>query len=105
LPSSSELREALFQSLDEALLIPGDIVRTAIYECLERKYQLKREEIPERVEAFNSALRELLRASSPVMERLIAKSLYSRLGLNFTRHDDWTLVDYVKYAKREKRNG
>jgi hypothetical protein len=39
------------------------------------------------------------------MEKLIAKSLYRLLELNFTEHDGWTLVDYVNNAKRSKANG
>jgi hypothetical protein len=105
LPSSYELREALLHAVDEALLVPGEIVRTTIYERIETTYEIKRQGIPEKLEAFDSALRELLGAGSPVMERLIAKNLFSRLGLNFTRHDGWTLVDYVNHAKRAKRNG
>jgi len=33
--------------------------------------------------------------------RDIAKSLYSRLELDFTEHKEWTLVEYVRHAKKE----
>ena len=96
---SSELRESLLRSVDDAFLVPGKIVRTALCECLERTYQIKREDIPEKLEDFHSALRELLGASCPVIERLIAKNIHNDLGLNFKRVDGWTLVDYVKHAQ------
>jgi len=92
-------------AVDEALLVPGEIVRTAIYERIERSYQLKREEIPDHLETFHQALQDLLGAGGKVMEKLIAKSLYRRLKLNFTQHDGWTLVDYVNHAKEAKRSG
>ena len=87
--------------MDDAFLVPGKIVRTALFECLERTYQIRREDIPEKLEDFHSALRELLGASCPVIERLIAKNLHNHLGLNstFKRVDGWTLVDYVKHAQ------
>ena len=92
-------------AVDEALLVPGEIVRTAIYDRIERSYQLRREEIPEKLETFHQALQDLTGASAKVMEKLIAKSLYRRLKLNFTQHDGWTLVDYVNHAKGAKRDG
>jgi len=39
-----------------------------------------------------------------MMERLIARDLYSRLGLDFIEHDDWTLIDFMHYAKKVKRH-
>ena len=84
--SSVELEETLLQAVDEALLVPGEIVRTAIYERIEPSYQLRRQEIPEKLETFRLALEDLGK-SAKVMEKLIAKSLYRRLKLNFTRHD------------------
>ena len=97
--SSVELEETLLQAVDEALLVPGEIVRTAIYERIERSYQLRREEIPEKVETFHRALQELLGVGGKVMEKLIVRNLYRRLGLSFENHDGWTLVDYVNHAK------
>jgi hypothetical protein len=35
------------------------------------------------------------------MEKLIAKNLYSRLGLSFTEHANWTLADYVNHVKKD----
>ena len=95
----SDLGKVLVEAVDEGLLVPGEIVRAAIYERLERSYQVKRGEIPEKVETFQLALEDLLGNIAKVMEKLIAKSLYRRLKLNFTQHDSWTLVDYVNHAK------
>lgn len=75
--SSVELEETLLQAVDEALLIPGEVVRTAIYERIERSYQLRREEIPDRLETFHQALQDLLGAGGKVMEKFTAKSLLS----------------------------
>ena len=86
-------------AVDEALLVPGEIVRTAIYERIERSYQLRREEIPDHLETFHQALQDLLGAGGKVMEKLIARGLYRHLGLSFTEHDGWTLIDYVNHAK------
>jgi hypothetical protein len=101
----SDLEKILLEAVDEGLLVPGEIIRAAIYERLERIYQIKRGEIPEKLETFQLALEDLLDKSGKVMEKLIAKSLYRRLELNFTQHDGWTLIDYVNHAKGAKRDG
>jgi hypothetical protein len=99
------LRETLLHAIDDGLGVPGEIVRTAIYDRIERSYQLRREEIPEKLETFHQALQDLTGAGGKVMEKLIAKSLYRRLKLNFTQHDGWTLIDYVNHTKGAKRDG
>ena len=102
LASSAELEETLLQAVDEALLVPGEIVRTAIYERIERSYQVRREDIPEKVETFHKALEELLGSGAKVMEKIIAKSFYSRLGLNFIEYANCTLMDYVNHVKKAR---
>jgi hypothetical protein len=100
----SRLDEALLEAIDYGLAVPGKIVRETIYERLETTYGIKREEIPEKLPVFHQALQELVRSVANVLERVIAKNLYSRLELNFTHHDGWTLVDYVSYAKEVKKD-
>jgi hypothetical protein len=97
---SFAFRDVLLQSIDDGLLVPGEIVRAAIYDRVERSYQIRREEIPEKLELFHKALRDLLAAGGEVLERLIAKNLYRRLDLNFNQHENWTLLDYVDEAKK-----
>lgn len=101
----ANLGKILLEAVDEGLLVPGEIVRAAIYERLERSYVIKRGEIPEKLETFQLALEDLLCKSAKVMTKLIAKSLYRRLELNFIQHNGWTLVDYVNHAKEMKRDG
>jgi hypothetical protein len=97
---SAAFREVLLQAIDDALLVPGEIVRAAIYDQVERTYQIRREEIPEKLELFHKALGDLVAAGGEVLERLIAKNLYRRLDLSFNQHENWTLLDYVDQAKK-----
>jgi len=101
----AEFRQILLEAVDYGLMVLGEIVRQAIYERIEKDHGLKRAEIPEQLEAFQKALGSVLGVSAKTVERLIAKSLYRRLKLNFTQHDGWTLIDYVNHAKGEKRDG
>ena len=93
-------REYLLEAVDYGLIVLGKIVRQAIYERIEKDHGLKRADIPEQLEAFHKALESTLGVSAKTVEKLIAKNLYSRLGLNFTAHENWILVDYVNHAKK-----
>lgn len=97
---SASFREVLLQAIDDALVVPGEIVRVAIYDRIEKNCQIRREEIPEKLELFHKALQQLMGVSSRVMEKLIAKNLYRQLSLNFNDHENWTLLDYVDHAKK-----
>lgn len=96
---SAEFREILLETVDHGLIVLGEIVRQAIYERIEKNHGLKRAEIPERLEAFHKALESTLGMTAKTVERLIAKNLYLRLGLNFTPRPEWTLIEYVDHAK------
>jgi len=94
--------EVLLKAVDDGLAMLGETVRHAIYYHVERSSRIKREEIPERLETFHRALEDLLRAGGNVVEKMIARSLYGKLGLDFEEHENWTLVDYVSYTKKAK---
>jgi len=98
------IQRALLDAIDFGLLALGEIVRKAIYERIESRYRVRREEIPEKLETFHNALQELMGTGAKVVRKLIAKNLYNRLGLNFTEHEDWTLLDYVNHAEGQVMN-
>lgn len=96
----NKFKKTLLEAVDYGLLVLGETVRQAIYSHIERNYKVKREEVPERLEAFHKALEGVLGAGAKVVERLIAKNLYQRLNLNFIEHEDWTLADYIRDAEK-----
>ncbi len=88
----------MLEAIDEGLLALGD--RDVIYSYVERKSQIRREEIPENLESFNRALSGLFGPAVETIENIITTRLYERLGLNFTKHENWTLIDHAAYAKK-----
>lgn len=92
-------RDILVEAVDYGLMVLGEIVKQAIYGQIENHHGLKRAEIPERLEAFHTALESVLGVNAKTVERLIAKNLYERLGLDFTPRPEWTLIEYVDHAK------
>jgi len=96
---------AILEAVDEGIMFLGESGRRTIYHHVERHYQIKREEIPAKIEGFNRALEDLFGAGSKIIGRLIVKNLYSRLGLALVEHQNWTLLDYVKDAKKTLESG
>ena len=99
-PATACIRKALLDAVDYGLLAGGEIVRATIYQRMEEQYHVRREDIPDKLDAFYGALQDMLGASAESIKRLITKSLYRSLDLKFTEQRNWTLVDYVHYAKK-----
>jgi hypothetical protein len=97
---SREFSKLLLDAVDHALLVLGETARLAIYDCVESSYQIRREEIPEKLEAVHGALTDLLGKGGNMVERVAAENLYKSLHLTFEPNEDWTLIDYVNHAKR-----
>lgn len=89
----------MLEAVDYGLMVLGEMVRQAVYENIKNHRGLKREEIPDQLEAFHKGLVSALGMGAKTVERLIAKNLYQRLGLNFVAHPDWTVVEYVNHAR------
>ena len=97
---SASVEGALLDAIDNGLLGLGEVVRDTIYDRFDRKYQLKREEIPEKLDIFHKALQGMLGAGATVIETQIAKIFDKKLNLEFTENINWTIVDYFDSAKR-----
>lgn len=97
----AQFGSAVLGAVDEGLLVYGEGARYALYYSVEGKYHVKREQIQDRIEDFHKAIGELCGYGGRVTERRIAKPLYSRLGLDFAEHKEWSLVMYVRQGKKE----
>ena len=98
-----EFSEILLHAIDSGFLTFGEFMVEHFYGRIERGYQVKREEIPEKLPDFHRALQGILGAGAKPLERQIAKDLCGRLGLVFENHPDWTLVEYVNDARERRR--
>jgi len=74
-----------------------------IYGYLENNSHLKREEIAEKPKVFSAGLERLLGSAAPVIEKLILKNLYSKLGLKFREKKDYEFSDYIKELEEKCR--
>ncbi len=92
--------EVLLDCVDEALSVLGNEPRQAVYQYLSTIHSLDREQIPDKVDEFAAGLKKALGGASRVIERLILKKLFQRIGSTFRETADLEFTDYVSEAKR-----
>jgi hypothetical protein len=67
-----------------------------IYDFLENKSHVKREDVSSKTEAFSAGLRKLLGSGAPVIEKVILKDVYHQLGLKFVQKRGNGFSDYIE---------
>jgi len=102
LPGASELSTKgtdllLVESIDQGLCdLLGRRARETIYDYLERRCYMSRDEIPGRLEEFCGILQANFGKGGLTIQKTIAKRFYSRLEKRFIDYPGYTLADYVK---------
>jgi hypothetical protein len=72
-----------------------------IYEFLENHSCLKLEDAADKPEIFSATLEKLMVSAAHVVEKLILKNLYRRLGLEFEEKAGYGFADYIRELKEE----
>ena len=90
----------LLECVDEGLSVLGNEPRQAVYQYLSTIHSLDREQIPDKIDEFATGLKKALGGASRVIERLILKKLFQRIGSTFRETPDSAFTDYVSEAKR-----
>jgi hypothetical protein len=100
LSRGQSFNEVLLDCVDEALSVLGNEPRQAVYQYLSTIHSLDREQIPDKVDQFAAGLKKALGGASRVIERLILKKLFQRIGSPFRETADLEFTDYVGEARR-----
>ena len=72
-----------------------------VYDYIENKCHLKREEIVEKPEDFSAGLKRLMVSAASVIEKMILEKLYSKLELKFVEKEGYEFSDYIRELKEE----
>jgi len=92
---------SLMDAVDETLcLVLSARTKEAIYSYVEKFWALKRQEIPRKPDMFAACLAKIFGRSAPVMEKMVLKKFYSKLGIAFEENKDWGFKDYLISAER-----
>ena len=96
------LNNLLLDAVDETLRhVFKEEGANFILHYLESKCRLNRRRIAEEPEDFSAGLERFLGSAAPVIEKIILKTLYSKLELKFEEKEGYKFSDYVKEL-REK---
>lgn len=90
----------LLDSIDEGLSVLGTEPREAAYQFLRTICSLPREEIPSRIPDFATGLKRALGGASKVIERVILRKLFEKIGSSFRELPDTDFNEYVLDARR-----
>lgn len=99
--SKPDFERLLIEAVDEGLSSLGDSSRQAIYSYLESLFNIKREEIPSKIKAFEDTLESIFGAGASFLEILVMQRLYGKTGASFKWHvsKDVTFSEYVSTSK------
>ena len=92
----------LMEAIDEGLSSVGDSPKHAIYFHLEKSFNIKKKEIPKKVEVFEDAIEKIFGFGAEFLEVLIMKRLYEKIGgvLELEDTSDFAFTKYVNTAKQ-----
>ena len=100
--SKLNFEELLLEAVDEGLSSLGESLKQAIYFRLEKHFNLKRQEIPYKIEDFADAIEEIFGTGANLLEILIMKRLHEKIGAvsKWQKRSDFTFTEYVAAARR-----
>lgn len=92
--------QLLLEAIDDSLSILGDEPRRALYQYLATMHSLDREDIPDKLEDFLVGLKKALGGASLVIQRIILRKLFQKLGSTFRESPQLEFADYIGDARR-----
>jgi hypothetical protein len=98
--SQNNFREILLAAVEESLSSLGDSPKQAILFHLECSFKIKKERIPENITEFTKALEKIFGPGAIYLEKLIAKRLHEKLGLEFEDEERWNFLANVNDVKK-----
>lgn len=92
----------LLEAVDEQLTSLGESSKQALYFHLEKGFNIKKDDIPYKTEAFVTAMEKIFGMGADYLEILIMKSLHDKIG---ERVDlDKTTLTFLEYVEAAKRS-
>ena len=101
----------LLEAIDEAFSALGENVKTAIYFRVDSAFNIKKQEVPERLEDFSDALEQIFGLGARHLEIMCMKCLHSKImavsKLQFLEFElpEMTFLEYVCLARQIFTNG
>lgn len=88
-------------ALMEGLMVLGESPRDSLLQFLQKNYGLRREDIAKKPEVFSQALEKIFGRGGSVLEAIVIKKLYEKLGTPFQRRTGASFSQYLVRARRK----
>jgi len=98
---SKDFDKLLLGSIDDALGSLGESAKQSVYIHIERNCRIARNEIPENLSQFQEGLEKIFGMGARLLEILIMKNLYSKIGHSFDMDKNQQL-EFIKYVNAAK---
>ncbi len=98
-----DFKKLLLEAVDNGLSSLGDSQKQAIYFYLEETFTVKKQDIPNKIEAFANAIEKIFGNGAKILEIQIIKHLYEKVGPDFEyfpEKDDLLFTEYVEAASK-----
>ena len=93
---TKSFQKILLEVIDETLLNLGETVKTSIYFHLKNSFNIKRQDIPHKIEDFSEALEQMFGVGAKYLEISFMKSLHAKIRVTckWPAHE-WPLCKWV----------
>jgi hypothetical protein len=96
---AQKFNDALLKAVDFAFDLLGKSCHHALYFHLEKTFRVSREEIPNKVEEFDNAIKLIFKDGAVYLEKIILEKLCEDLGVKFEGKSGFSFVDAVSKVK------
>jgi len=97
-----DFEKFLIEAVDEGLASLGDSSKEAIYFYLDKSFNIRKEQIPGKIEAFTAAIENIFGIGANFLEIAIMKQLYAKVGgaLVWNETARLAFAEYVAATRR-----
>jgi len=101
--SSSEFNDEVKLAIDDTIsAVVGRQVLNAVYDHLKEHYDVTESEVPYRLDTLFDTLEGTFGFKGALtISRVIARRVYTRMGLRFIELPNYRVQDYLEQAKKE----
>jgi hypothetical protein len=101
-----DFEKLVLEAVDEGLSALGESSKQAIYFHLDKSFDIKREQIPDRINAFTQAIENIFGAGAGCLEVLIMKKIHEKVGgaMEWDKSKGFSFIEYVTVARRGFQN-
>ncbi len=97
--SPENFQKLILEAIDYGFSNLGNCSKKRLYKILEEEFNIKKEEIPQKIQEFTKAIEEIFGLAAKIIEIQIMKWLYRKINSKCTFHLQETDFSFTKYIE------